>query len=225
MKKRFPIVLAAVIAALGITAAAAYVIQWNSKVAERFEADEQQQSELASAGAVDPVDQSVTENGLTVTALQTLGDKNGVYLLFDVKAPEGISLWDENLLSANVDIEDVGNHVSYTAGFMDDTDGTAQPSGAANERYYEIWLINGEQKDLNGKTITVEFANLYGDNGTVKPDIVVAGNWKLSWTLSYSDETQIFEIDKTYDINGHDVVVEAVELSPLSMKFTLSGDG
>ncbi|MGE4484995.1 MAG: hypothetical protein AB7C97_07800, partial [Oscillospiraceae bacterium] len=42
---------------------------------------------------------------------------------------------------------------------------------------------------------------------------------------SYSDETQIFEIDKTYDINGHDVVVEAVELSPLSMKFTLSGDG
>ena len=53
MKKRFPIVLAAVIAALGVTAAAAvYVIQWNDKLAERFGANEQQQSELVSAGAV-----------------------------------------------------------------------------------------------------------------------------------------------------------------------------
>lgn len=226
MKKRFPIVLAAVITVLGVTtAAASYVIQWNSKVAERFGADEQKQSELVSAGALAQVDQTVTVNGLTVTALQTLGDKNGIYLLFDVKAPEGIILSDESKFSPTVDVEGANNHVSSVGGFIDQTDGTFSPSGAANERYYELWLINGKQKDLNGKSITVNFAELLAPNGTVKPDVVLSGPWKLSWNLSYLDNTQTFSINKTYDINGHDVVVNSVELSPLSMKINLSGNG
>jgi hypothetical protein len=225
MKKRFPIALAAVITALGVTTAAtAYVIQWNSKIAERFGANEQKQSELVSAGALAPVDQTVTVNGLTVTALQTLGDKNGIYMLFDVKAPEGIILSDESMFSPTVDVEGTNNHVSSCSGFKDQTE-TSSTSGATNERYYELWLINGEQEDLNGKKITVDFAELLAPNGTIKPDVVLSGPWKLSWNLSYLDNTQTFSINKTYDINGHDVVVNSVELSPLSMNINLSGDG
>lgn len=225
-KKKFPIVLAAVIAALGVTAAAAaYVIQWNGKVAERFGANEQQQSELVSAGSAALVDQTVTKNGLTVSALQTLGDKNGVYLLLDVKAPDGITLSDDNGFSPTVIIEGVGNHVSRTGGFVDNTDRTASPSGAANERYYELWLINSKQEDWNGRTITVNFAELTAPNGTVKPDVVLEGPWQLSWQLSYLDKTQTLVSNKTYSINGHGIVVNSVELSPLSMKINLSGDG
>ncbi|OPZ94131.1 MAG: hypothetical protein BWY74_00802 [Firmicutes bacterium ADurb.Bin419] len=224
MKKRFPIALAAVITALGVTTATAtYVIQWNSKIAERFGADEQMQSELVSAGALAPVDQTVTVNGLTVTALQTLGDKNGIYMLFDVKAPEGILL-DECRFGPKVNVEGANNRVSSCSGFKDQT-GTSSTSGAANERYYELWLINGKQEDLNGKTITVEFGDLEVDNGTVKPDVVLSGPWKLSWKLSYMDNTQTFSINKTYDVNGHNIVVNSVELSPLSLKIDLSGDG
>lgn len=225
MKKRFPIALAAVITALGVTtAAAAYVIQWNSKIAERFGANEQKQSELVSAGALAPVDQTVTVNGLTVTALQTLGDKNGIYMLFDVKAPKGIILSSDISFGPKVNVEGAKNHISTCSGFMDQT-GTSSTSGATNERYYELWLSNGKQEDLNGKTITVEFAELLADNGTIKPDVVLSGPWKLSWKLSYLDNTQTFSINKTYDINGHNVVVNSVELSPLSMKINLSGDG
>ena len=131
MKRRFPIVLAAVIAALGVTAAAAYVIQWNSKVAEHFGANEQQQSQLASDGAVGSVNQTVTENGLTVTALQTLGDKNGIYVLFDVKAPEGNTLSDTKLFeNTNVGID--GQHASWSGGFINNSDKTGSPSGEAN---------------------------------------------------------------------------------------------
>lgn len=224
MKKRFPIALAAVITALGVTTATAtYVIQWNSKIAERFGADEQKQSELVSAGALAPVDQTVTINGLTVTALQTLGDKNGIYMLFDVKAPEGILL-DEKTFGPTVNVEGAKNHFSSCSGFKDQT-GTSSTAEATNERYYELWLTNGEQEDLNGKTITVEFAELLADNGTVKPDVVLSGPWKLSWKLSYLDKTQTFSINKTYDVNGHNIVVNSVELSPLSMKINLSGDG
>ena len=226
MKKRFPIVLAAVIAALCVTAAAAYVTQWNGKLAELFDADEQQQSQLASAGAVGSVDQTVTENGLTVTALQTLGDKNGVYLLLDVQAPEDIALSDSNVFEGmGVDIEGVGNHVSWSGGFMSNFDKTASPNGADNERYFELWLNNTEQEDWNGKTITLDFKNLQADRSKLDLYTVVEGEWKLSWTLSYTDQMQTFDLDKTYTVNGHAVTVKSVELSPLSMTLTLGGDG
>lgn len=226
VKKGLSIVLAAVIAALGVTAAAAYVLQWNGKLAERFEANEQQQSELASAGAVAPVDQTVTENGLTVTAVQTLGDKNGIYMLFDVQAPEGITLSDTNLFE-NMDIkmEGFGAIHNYSGGFMSDTDNSGSPSGAANERYYEIWLDNSEREDWNGKKITLGFTNLQADKGKLDMYTVVEGEWNLSWTLSYMDQTQTFEINDTYDINGQGVLVKSIELSPLSMTLNLGGDG
>ncbi len=229
MKKRFFIVLAAVIAGLGVTAAAAHVIQWDSKLAQRFGADEQQQNQLASDGAMASVGQTVTENGLTVTALQTLGDKNGVYLLFSVKAPEGITLSDANGLDIDVDIEGVGRNFGLTCGFMINSDLTASPSGSANERYYEVYLDNREKEEWNGKTITVDFANLTDveayDSPTGNERVVVEGNWRLSWTLSYSEQMQTFDINKTYEVNGHEVVVKSVNLSPLTMTLELDGSG
>lgn len=226
MKKRFPIVLAAVITALCVTAAAAYVLQWNDKLTERFGVNEQQQSELTSAGAVASVEQTVTENGLAVTAVQTLGDKNGVYILFDIKAPKGIALSDTNLFEkTSAEIEGVGNGVNYSGGFMSDTDNSGSPSGAVNERYYEIWLDNSEQEDWNGKKITLGFTNLQADKGKLDMYTVVEGEWDLSWTLSYMDQTQTFEINDTYDINGQEVLVKSIELSPLSMTLDIGGDG
>lgn len=226
MKKRFPVMLAAVIAILGVTAAATYVIHWNGKLAERFGASERQQSQLASAGAVGSADQTVTENGLTVTAIQTLGDRNGIYLLLDVKAPEDVALSDSNLFEGmGVDIEGVGDHVSWSGGFMNHSDQTASPSGAANERYYELQLLNSEQKDWNGKTITLDFKNLQADRSKLDMYTIVEGEWKLSWMLSYTDQMQTFDLNKTYTVNGQKVTVKSVELSPLSMTLTLGGEG
>ncbi|MEA4894701.1 MAG: DUF4179 domain-containing protein [Oscillospiraceae bacterium] len=227
MRKKFPIVLAAVIAVLGVTAAAAaYLIQWNDKLAERFGANEEQQNQLASDNAIASVDQTVTENGLTVTAVQTLGDKNGIYLLFDIKAPEGITLSDTNLFEGtDVEIAGISSGVNRSGGFMSDTDTNASASGQANERYYMLWLSNTEQEDWNGKKITVSFSDLQADKGKLDMYTVLEGEWELSWTLSYMDETQTFEINQSYDITGHEVLVESIELSPLSMTIDLSGTG
>ena len=226
MKRRFPVALVAVIAILAVTAAAAAVIEWNAKLADRFGADEQQQNQLVTEGAVATVDQTVTENGLTVTVLQTLGDKNGVYLLFDVKAPEGIALTDTNgFESTDVSIEGTSRRVSWSGGFLSNTDESGSASGKANERYYELWLSNVGQEDWKGKKITVSFANLQADKGKLDLYTITEGEWTLSWTLSYSDQMQTFDINKTYNINGHEVMVKSIELSPLSMTLNLGGDG
>lgn len=227
MKKRFPLVLAAVVAALGVTAAvAAYVTDWNGKLAAHFGADEQQQSQLAADGAVGSVNQAVTANGVTVTALQTLGDKNGIYILFDVKAPESVALSDSNLFKGTaVNIEGASAHASWSGGFMSNADKTASLSGKANERYYELWLNNSEKEDWNGKTITVEFTDLQADKGKLDMYNVAEGNWKLTWPLSYMDKTRTFAVNRSYTINGQAVLVKSVELSPLSMTLNLGGDG
>lgn len=226
MKKRFPIAIVAVVAALCVTVATAYVTQWNGKLADRFKVNEKQQEQLASDGAVASVNKSITKNGLTITAVQTLGDKNGVYLLFDVKAPEGTKLSDTNSFEHNgIKIKGSGVMHNYSGGFMSNTDKTISPSGASNERYYELWLNNDEQKNWNGKTITLGFTNLQASKGKLDMYTVVKGNWELSWKLSYSNQTKTFKVNKAYNINEHKVLVKSIELSPLSMKFTLGGDG
>lgn len=225
MKRRFPIVLAAVVAALCVTAAAAYVLQWNGALARRFEASPAQQERLASAGAVGSVEQSVTDNGITLAAIQTLGDKNGVYLLLSVHAPEGMELTDENSFDKlRVEIQGA-DRLSWCGGFMSGSLETASPSGTDNARYFELWLYNTRQADWNGKTITLDFADLLADRGKLDLYTMAEGDWSLSWPLSYSDQMRDFRPGKTYTVGGHAVTVDSIQLSPLSLSLSLSGDG
>jgi len=237
MKKRFPIVLAAVIAALGVTAAAAaYIIQWNDKLAERFGVNEQQQNQLAENGAVADVNQTVTENGVTISAVQTLGDKQGVYVLFDVKAPDGVVLpKDDSGISIDVQIEGAtnhdkmydGEHVSWSASWAESEGGAASGdySEAPNERYYQLWLDNKYGMDLNGKAISVSFGGFHGVNQETGENVEVQGTWKMSWALSYMDQMKEFDINQSCTINGQKITVKSVQISPLSMTFELSGNG
>lgn len=225
MKRKSLMIAAAAVAALCVTATAAYVLQWDETLARRFGADQAQQEQLASAGAVGSVAQSATENGLTVTALQTLGDKNGVYLLLSVQAPEGAALSDDSgFEKLRVNIEGTDG-VSWSGGFMSGPLETASPSGTDDARYFELWLYNTQQADWSGKTITLDFGNLQEDRGKLDMHTVTEGEWALSWPLSYSDQMRSFQPNGTYLVGGRAVTVDSVQLSPLSLTFSLSGDG
>lgn len=225
MRRKSLLIVAAAVAALCVTAAAAYVFQWNEAMARRFGADPAQQELLSSAGAVGDPEQSVTENGLTISALQTLGDQNGVYLLFSVKVPDSTALSDTSgfeMLSVKLEGSD---HVSWSGGFMSGPTETASLSGSDNERYFELRLYNSQQADWNGKTITLDFANLQADRGNQDMYTVTEGQWSLSWPLTYTDAMQSFTPGETYQVNGHAVTVNSIQLSPLSLTVSLSGDG
>ncbi len=225
MKKKFVIVLAAAIAALSVTTAAAYVFHWNEKLVDRFKVNEDQQNRLANDGAVADVNQTVTKNGVTISAIQTLGDKNGIYILFNIKAPEGITLTkDGSGIGMNVNIEGVPN-VSYSSQWVLDSEKVGSSSKGRGECYYELWLNNNAGGNWNGKDITVEFANLRDLNKGPDNNVTVPGKWELSWKLSYADQMKSVDINKAYTVNGKEIVVKSVEFSPLSMTFNLGGNG
>ncbi len=225
MRRKALFIAAAAVAALCVTAAAAYVFQWNEAMARRFGADPKQQELLSSAGAVGTPEQSVTENGLTISALQTLGDQNGVYLLLSVQAPDGTALTDASGFEMlNVKFEG-SDDISWSGGFMSGPSQTASLSETENERYFELRLYNSQQADWNGKTITLDFANLQADRGKQDMYTVTEGQWSLSWPLTYTDAMQSISSGETYQVNGHAVTVDSVQLSPLSLALSLSGDG
>ncbi|NLM83390.1 MAG: DUF4179 domain-containing protein [Clostridiales bacterium] len=220
VKKR-ALALVAAAAILGISAAAAYFGGWHEKVAQLFDASPAQQEQLSQEGAANYVGQSATSGGVTITALQTLGDKNGLYVLFHIKAPEGVALSEEDsAFGLDVDIE--GERVSWNAQLLPDAE---KPEGAENEHYLELWINNTRGADLLGKTITVRFSDLRdlsrGEGGSV----VVPGTWELSWPLAYSSDTRRYDLDAAYTVSGCEVTVEKIELTPLSMTLKLGGEG
>lgn len=226
IKKRLILTVAAILVLGSVTAGAAYLFQWNDKLADRFGVNDTQQDKLAAEGTVADVNQSVTNNGLTVKAVQTLGDKNGLYILLDVKAPEGSALSINNSFEGFKLTIDGTADINYFSGFMDDNaDTSGNSANAVNERYYEIWVFNNEQKDLSGSAISISFSNLQVEMGKLDLKTVLQGEWDLSWKLSYSDSTRTFDINKSFDVGGRKVFVKSIELSPLSMSVYVSGEG
>lgn len=214
------IALAAAAAALLVSAAA--VATWHGKVAERFEAGPEAQKALSEQGAVGLVNQSVSQNGLTVTALQTLGDKNGLYILFHIRAPEGISLSeDDSAIGLDVSV-DGADRLSWSASFLPDAE---KPAGAENEHYFELWLDNTRGQDLLGREITVRFSDLRDMSRGPEENVVVPGAWELSWPIAYMDQMRTFDLNAVYTVAGQSVVVRSVDISPLSMTLRLEGEG
>jgi len=226
MKKRFVLIFVAVFALWSVTVAAAYFIKWNGKLAERFEANEEQQNRLASDGVIASVEQSVTENGLTVKAIQTLGGKNGVYILLNVTAPDGTTLSADNSFESIGVTVDGAPNINYFSSFLHESSNVSEDfTDASNERYYAIWVFNNEQEDLNGREINIGLTNLQADKGELDMCTTLEGKWELSWTLEYTDTTQKFDINQLFDVGGHKIFVNSIELSPLSMSIYVSGSG
>lgn len=214
------IVLAAVLTFGSITALAAGYFQWNQKLAEIFGADKIQQNNLIEKGVTEQAKSSVTDNGLTISLVQTLQDKSYFYALLEVVAPKDIKLTDTNLFEEwQFDVSGQKDY-SYSTGhgFMD----VIQEPEITNKRYYEIWIK--KSMDFNEKNFTLHFKNLQADAGKLDMYTILKGDWTLTWKMSYKDSAKSFDINKKYILSGYDVLVKRVEITPLSMTIYFDGE-
>ena len=88
MKKR-RILMVALIAVLAFatTAFAAELFQWDTRISNHFGIGDKNRASLSGGGM--NVGVSDENGGVTIKAVQTIGDGNNMYILFDVTAPEG----------------------------------------------------------------------------------------------------------------------------------------
>lgn len=215
MKKRTIIILAAVLVViLGTTVSASEIFKWNEKATEVFEAEEEQQKELVMDQIAQEEYQTISNSGLTIRAVQTVQDVNCFYALFEIIAEDNIiQIAPDNDMSFLIDYQGKEDPFSmFGCGFVDEN-----RQEISNSRYYEIFgtKADANKKDLN---MTIHFTSLDAPGEKAFEGAkILEGNWEFSLNVHTTDTTY-FEINKEYQIAGCNVMIKAVELTPISVK-------
>ncbi len=212
--------LAAVLAAamMGMTAFAAELI-WNSQVTEAFQNPpaELQQKTLDN-GVASMQNVSAAEQGITVTAVQTLQDENRVYLLLRVESEEpildGRAIFEKlefcDGLNPHIGTHDIFNNIG--SGFVGVKDG--QPVHTA---YYYVDGLKNMDTHWNGGTLQVTLSDFHYENEQGKGESLDT-DWNLEVSLTdASDLSRTLEVNKDFDYDGVPVTIHSVTVSPLSI--------
>lgn len=258
-KKKGALVAIAVAAALALgVAGAAYAagwFGWSRDLEHEMHTTEIQRQYAEEIGlaaapiAAEPTDNSVTsvtENGVTVTAAQTLVDNYYAMLSFRIdgfELPEGAQpyayfsgiLMDGELPPLNCDAGFYNGIVTGDDGSPVYDDGSPlrfNDDGELETHYvdengslvYQISLSGSNEPGYYlGKEIEVVFTNFgYMDETGVYP-AVVEGDWTLRWTLTGSDAIRTVAMDT--EIGGTGVILKEAEISPISLRVLVQTDG
>lgn len=213
-KSKIIVLIAAAVLVLGMTVSASEFFKWDQRAAEVFVADMEQQKRLAAEQIVQEKYQTVTDNGLTIQAIQTIQDDNCFYALFEITAEdESLQITSDNDMSFLIDYQ--GNEEPFSAfgcGFVGESEQTV-----SNSRYYELFgtKMNPEQEDLNMKILFTSL-DAPGEKA-MRGEPILEGNWEFVLNLHTTTPVR-HEINKEYQIAGCAVTVKSVELTPISVK-------
>lgn len=220
-----------------MTVFAASYFQWGAGLTERLRATESQKEFLEENGIAAPVNLSVAESDITITALSVINDGRFARLSFKV---EGYEL-DEGAAPSfeQVSYQVDGNpHASLLGGgffdgftlygstYVDGTPIKRLPDGSLVARYaaddgsmeYDM-LLMAEGGSFIGKAIHVEFRNL-GIYDTADHQFIpgIEGTWTFDFSLNGSDQIQSYEMEEI--LEGSGATVTAAEISPISLSVT-----
>lgn len=241
-KKKYAVLAMTAVLAVGTVSVYVAYINWSQGLKEELQITQEQQESLQENGMAAFADASVTDAGITVSALQSITDNYYTYLSFKV---EGYHLEDgkqpdfENV-SVTVDgKQDFSSGSSFYSGIVSDNDGMAvyadgsaletTEDGKIIEHYvmddgsmeYHMVLAKGDEKGyFIGKKLHVEFENL----GTVaKAEYFsdITGKWELDMTLGGADTSTIIQTGEQLGDTG--LTLTSVELSPISIRAAYDG--
>ncbi len=225
MKKRFfslAIAAALILTITGVTVMAA-TLNWNQKFVEYFNPTQQQMEQLT--GAVNIPAASDSNNGYTVNVLQTITDKHGIYVLYELIAPEGMKLdekihWDRNYFDVKF-TDESGKNIN------------------AGMEMFKVLEVNGNKmtfmqyaeekgKIVNDQNLSLKLEDLLiydvsRDETTEK--LFAECEFDLNWKLSYQDSTKTFDINKKVNMSEDmDTTLRKIEISPMSLWIFIEGD-
>lgn len=219
-KKRVIAVAMAAVLCMGSVAVAANEVTgfWNNIVGRFLEVGEQEKTELMEKGYVDTVDEeklSVTAEGITVSLLQTVADKNGMYIYLNVKSDK-IKL-DENMFFniSNVRLEGKGRIEKSVSGInlISENEGVVELYATAD--------IEDDGLDIEGKKIEVELSDLQNieiQNDEIYYRTLTNSTWKLSWNGKNCADSKIIPLNDSIILDNVTIKLKKMEVTPLSIK-------
>ncbi len=227
-KKRTFLLVAALVAVLGTTVAAAGIFQWREQAVENFgNPTKEEQDKMALEGIAMEQKASATDAGITITAQQTVQDKNTLYILLDVQA-------EEKILDGNGGFDNPEEDGSYkepwivtqeedafsniSMGFSPDTPAFGE---LTDHESYEISALKSMEKEWNEESVTIhftEYSYYTYENGDTIPH-KFRGDWTL--VLPLGEETNLemtqYKPVEPVELSGVPMQIKRVEVSPLSL--------
>lgn len=235
-KKKFVLALAAAVLAFGTVSAAAVYIMQSRSLTEGLRITEQQQVQMQEEHMTTFVKQAVTEQGITVTALESITDQYFTHIAFRIEGyqvEEGIQPDFESVRVTVGGRDDISFTGSFYNGIVAGIDGKPEladgspvktrSDGGIIENYtmedgsmeFQITLFNPEKKGFfMNQPIHVELHNL-GTVAKAAYQADVKGTWAFDWTLEGSPEMKACELNAALGDSG--AKAARAELSPISM--------
>lgn len=226
-KRKVIALVAAMVAVLGTTAiVVAEELWWNQKASEAFDNPAPElQEQMVEQGVAKEQTASVTEKGITLTAVQTVRDSNRIYMLFDITAEDalidGNSGFDSWKMITGEGEDLLKDHFhSGGGGMLPDTGvGTLDTEG-----YYYWDILLDEGSEWNGDKLTVGFTDFTYytyENGMSDGNETphkIEGTWELDLSLTdVSELSKTFELNREITVSGVPVVIRSVTLTPLTL--------
>lgn len=217
------LIAAAILCSLAVTTiVAGELFQWNDVLKKRLNPSKEQQESLADQGYIKGIGQSQTQNGVTITLVNTLQDQKLLYALFKIETDDSISM-DETMSfedGLNIKIDGTSTYDMDELGSRGAGAGLAYPEGipdiSPHLQYYEVSFSYSNDYDLSGKTVQMELKNLtQGGDKAENEKVVAEGVWKFEWTLDEILSMTRLDVNRRCDFGGYEITVEAMEISPL----------
>lgn len=240
--RRLVCLAAAAVMLVAMLTGAAVFTRWSDNLNAQYNADEDQRQYAQSIDLSSEAHEiaSASDQGITVTAIQTIVDAYRAKLVFRI---DGLTLAEGESPDLEGGVYSIGGLTEgvwdmQTGGFFTGTkigpkgttvytDGTPVQTDEAGNlifRYadsngsleYEIDLHFAQPGSHLGKEITVHFSGFGTSDGCAGSNLRVAGDWTLSWTLEGTDKTILSMPDMPIGDTGHHV--KETEVTPLTLR-------
>ena len=186
---------------------------------------------------LEPVEmaQRVTDNGITITADAIVGDTYSYAVVYTIQREDGKALVSDQLLARAPDPENDAlplTFQSYDAalqGYRGGSSGKmwfydADPADNA----IQFVELRTQDEPLEPGVLTVRFQDLqvYGEDYATCTTLT-EGSWRLRFQLNFEDASRTLPCGQTFTLDGAEVTLNTVTLSPLSIQadYTVSWAG
>ena len=224
-RKRFSgrlLIAAAVICTgMGVTVAAKEFFKWNDHLLKRLEPSEEQQETMQESNYIQNIDQSVTQNGVTVTLTDSIQDQGFLYAFFEVKTEDSISMTDhtsfEEMTHFKIDgkevyAEDDDRFGSLSTGVSQDNL-LNYDQDSAHSKYFTAGISYDSDYNLSNKTVEITLKNLT-EEGDYDKTVITDGTWDFKWTLGAVKPPTTLEVNRKCDFGGYEITVKKMEVTP-----------
>lgn len=219
MKKRRILTVALIaVLAFATTAFAAELFQWDTRISNYFGIGDKNSASLSGGGM--NVGVSDENGGVIIKAVQTIGDGNNMYILFDVTVPEGEIIDPQSgfdMIRLRIGGRADGpTGMGYSCDMIEDDN--------AEDNKATFLLAMDANKKINHKKIKITFKDLrHYVIGSDDMTVDVPGEWELEWMLNYEDISAKYKIGKELKVKGETVEVDSVSISPIALNVELNG--